>query len=104
MKPVGYMILKGVHHKFQNLEIMRIAVSDKQKGYGKEAMSLAKQVAFGQMKVHRLWLDVHEDNRPAQRLYESLGFRYEGTLRDVVKFDDQYASMRIYSILATELS
>lgn len=101
--PVGYMIVAGVHDRNKAVELRRIVVTEKGNGYGREALSLLIQVTFDDLGANRLWLDVREENRSAQKLYESLGFRYEGTLREAVRFGDMFATIRIYSILRSDL-
>jgi [ribosomal protein S5]-alanine N-acetyltransferase len=51
------------------------------RGYGTEATRLAVAHAFGAMRLNRVWLHVFADNPAAIRVYEKLGFRREGVLR-----------------------
>src|SRR5688500_11610730 len=71
---VGYIILAGLADVNQSIEFRRIVVTEKGKGYGKEALRLVKKLAFDELKAHRLWLDVKEHNVRARHLYESEGF------------------------------
>ncbi len=101
-KLVGYMILFGLSAKNKSLEIRRITINEKGFGYGREALKLIKQLCFEDLKYHRLWLDVYDDNIRAIGLYESERFVQEGLLRDNTKIGNGYRSQRIYSILEHE--
>ena len=101
-KLVGHMILFGLVTKNKSLEFRRITINEKGFGYGREALKLLKQWCFEDLKYHRLWLDVYEDNIRAIGLYESEGFVQEGLLRDHTKIGNAYRSQRIYSLLEHE--
>ena len=99
---VGYVILAGLADTNQNLELRRIVVTDKGKGYGKEALRLVKRLAFEELKAHRLWLDVKEHNLRARHLYESEGFVAEGVLRECIKAEVGFESLVVMSMLYGE--
>ncbi len=101
---VGYLILQGMNDPHLNLQIRRIVVTEKGQGYGRKALQLAKQIAFEQCSIHRLWLDVKTHNPRARALYESEGFVYEGTLRECIKVGDRFESLAVLSILREEYS
>lgn len=96
---VGYVILAGLTNKNKALELMRIVVTEKNKGYGRQALEMIKKTAFEELKFHRLWLDVKEHNILAKQLYEKVGFIEEGLLRDCVLVDNNYESLFVLSIL-----
>lgn len=98
----GYLILAGLTDANRNLELRRIVVTEKEKGYGKEALRLGKKLAFGDLKAHRLWLDVKEHNVRARHVYESEGFVVEGVLRDCLKTETGYESLVLMSVLQRE--
>ncbi|WP_315969956.1 GNAT family protein [Brevibacillus massiliensis] len=81
---------------------MRIVITDKGKGYGKEATGLIQDFVFTQLKAHRLWLDVKDHNLRAIHVYESAGFQVEGKLRECIRTDDRYESLIIMGILERE--
>ena len=51
-------------------------------GIASAALRMAIARGFEQHKLYRIWLTVHERNARAISLYEKLGFRHEGVLRD----------------------
>jgi diamine N-acetyltransferase len=99
---VGYIILAGLADANQSVEFRRIVVTEKGKGYGKEALRLVKKLAFEELKAHRLWLDVQEHNVRARGLYESEGFVAEGVLRECIKADVGFESLVVMSMLSGE--
>jgi ribosomal-protein-alanine N-acetyltransferase len=51
------------------------------KGYGTEATRLIVDHAFATMNLNRVWLQVIEYNERGLRIYEKIGFKKEGLLR-----------------------
>jgi diamine N-acetyltransferase len=99
---VGYMILAGLAEANSNIELRRLVVTLKGKGYGRQALRLIKARAFETLEAHRLWLDVKEQNLRARQLYESEGFVVEGVLRECVKGEAGWESLIVMSILRDE--
>lgn len=99
---IGYILLDGIHNAHKTIELTRIVIKEKGKGYGKQALKMIKKLCFQHLNCHRLWLDVFEDNKNAINLYTKEGFTYEGTLRECKKIKDNYHSMCIMSILEHE--
>lgn len=101
-KSVGYAITAGIKDANKAIELRRIVVVEKGKGYGKAAIQLYKKLAFEEFKAHRLWLDVREYNTKARDLYKALGFVEEGYIRECILVDNKYVSHYIMSILEQE--
>lgn len=99
---VGYIILAGLSVPNLNIELKRIVITEKSKGFGRSAIKIVKHYAFEQLHTHRLWLDVIERNNRAKSLYESEGFYVEGVLRECLKTTDGYQSLILMSILEQE--
>jgi len=100
--PVGYLIIAGLESPHQSIEFRRIVITEKGKGYGRNALQLVKKFAFEGQGAHRLWLDVKDHNSRARRLYRSAGFIEEGTLRECFKTEDGFESLVIMSMLDNE--
>ena len=60
------------------------------------------RIAFRELGAHRLYLDVFDDNARARHLYESLGFQYEGVMREAAQRDGQWCNLRLMSMLEKE--
>lgn len=99
---IGYIIMAGLKNVNHSIEFRRIVITDKGKGYGREALRLVKELAFTKLGAHRLWLDVREKNARARYVYRSLGFTEEGKLRECILFDKAYESLIMMSILENE--
>lgn len=55
--------------------------NERSNGYGTAAVNQVLQHAFQDLGLHRVYLFVLEDNKPAIRTYEKCGFAVEGRLR-----------------------
>ncbi|WP_391557009.1 GNAT family N-acetyltransferase [Robertmurraya sp.] len=100
--PVGYLILAGLTNPNQSIELVRITIREKGKGYGKEAFRLVKDWVFTKTNANRLWLDVKTTNDRAVKLYEKQGFTKEGTLRECLLTEGTFESLHIMAILKRE--
>jgi RimJ/RimL family protein N-acetyltransferase len=72
------------------------------RGYGREALRLLMAYAFERLHLHRVELEVFAFNPRAQHVYEQLGFRREGVLRDVLFLDGVFHDAIVMSILEDE--
>lgn len=63
------------------------------RGVGAAMMAWAVDWARDQAGLHKLSLQVHEHNDGARRLYEKLGFAYEGVLRDEALCGGRYVDL-----------
>jgi len=71
-EPVGYVILQQV--RSERVELRRIAISRKGRGYGRRALRETKRVVFEEWGAAVLWLDVFDFNTRAKALYEAEGW------------------------------
>jgi ribosomal-protein-alanine N-acetyltransferase len=53
--------------------------------------------------IHRIEAHVEEGNSDSYRVLERCGFIYEGTMRDCEIKDGNYISLRMYSLLSTDV-
>ncbi|MCY8378819.1 GNAT family N-acetyltransferase [Bacillus haynesii] len=53
-EPVGYIIIDGLENPNKSLELRRITIAKKGKGYGKEALKIIKNWAFHVFNANRL--------------------------------------------------
>lgn len=84
------------------IELRRVVIVDKGRGYGRAVVRTVKELAFGELHAHRLWLDVKVHNDRARVLYLEEGFVEEGTLRECVRAPDGYESLVVMSLLRNE--
>jgi RimJ/RimL family protein N-acetyltransferase len=100
-RPVGFVLLR-LHPEQRAVELRRLAVTVKGRGYGRAALRLAMALAFEEHDAHRLWLDVKPHNERARSLYRSAGFVEEGLLRDALYYGGVFESLVIMSVLRPE--
>ena len=99
---VGFVIIRGLENPNGSVELMRLVVTEKSKGYGPMILDQVKTLVFEKYAAHRLWLDVVEHNERARKIYERLGFVKEGMLRESDLYNGVYRSQIIMSILKKE--
>jgi diamine N-acetyltransferase len=100
----GFLILIGCRNQHHAIELKRMVVRDKQKGFGRAALKVVKKIAFDDLGAHRFWLDIKKSNTRAQALYRSEGFFFEGELREAVKTPHGYDSLVVMSMLQEEFA
>lgn len=82
-----------------------IMIGDKSfwnKGYGTETMELLLRHGFETLNLHRIYLRVYSTNPRAKRAYEKAGFILEGSMREAVYQNGQYANIHFMSVLRPE--
>jgi aminoglycoside 6'-N-acetyltransferase len=72
------------------------------KGYAKEAVKLLLDYLFSGYPLVRISAFTDEENLPAQKVMERVGFRREGILRGAMFRDGQWRDIAIYGILRQE--
>jgi diamine N-acetyltransferase len=101
-RSIGYLILSGLTSPHRNIELTRIVMVEPGRGDGKLALRLIIKKVFEEYGAHRFWLDVFEFNQRARKVYQAVGFREEGLLREAIKRGDEYYSLIILSLLDRE--
>ncbi|MBW2030719.1 MAG: GNAT family N-acetyltransferase [Deltaproteobacteria bacterium] len=71
-------------------------------GLAKEAMGLIIEHAFNKLNLHKLTGGMYSSNEGSKRLFEAMGFRKEGELREQVKVRGEYISVLKYGLTAYE--
>ncbi|MCH5258616.1 MAG: GNAT family N-acetyltransferase [Lachnospiraceae bacterium] len=72
--PIGFIIFCDMRAVKEQMQLKRIAIIDKGKGYGKEALLLAQRLAFEVFDTKNLYLGTKETNLRAQSIYKAIGF------------------------------
>ena len=72
------------------------------KGYGTEATRLVVRHAFEELRLNRVQLQVYEYNLRGIRVYEKVGFRREGVLRQEHVYDGRFWDTVVMAILREE--
>jgi RimJ/RimL family protein N-acetyltransferase len=82
-----------------------ISIGDKEqwdRGYGTEATRLLLAHCFEVLNLNRVWLQVYEYNGRGIHVYEKLGFRVEGRLRQHTFRDGRYWDVITMGVLREE--
>ena len=88
---IGFIALDGLDWIARSGWV-RIGIGDtayRGKGYATEAMRLLLRYAFDGLNLNRVNLNVVSYTERAIRSYEQVGFRYEGTQREVICKEEQ---------------
>lgn len=83
---IGYKFASRYHHQ----------------GYASEAVEKLIDIAFTELKLHRICARVQEENFPSIRLIEGLGFEKEGVCRHYMRMRGQWMDHLQYSLIAPE--
>jgi RimJ/RimL family protein N-acetyltransferase len=82
-----------------------IAIGDKAewgKGFGTEVTRLMTGYGFERLNLNRLWLHVYDTNPGAARVYERVGYRREGVLRQARWQSTRYVDTIVMGMLREE--
>jgi RimJ/RimL family protein N-acetyltransferase len=72
------------------------------RGLGTEATRLILGHAFDTVGVHRVELEVFAFNPRARRVYENVGFVYEGTKRQALRWQGEWVDTLVMAMLADD--
>lgn len=103
-RPIGQVGILRIYHPWRTADLtMIVGERDAQgKGYGREAMELALDYAFGSLGLHRIAIAVVGFNERAIGFYEKLGFRREGVQRDGYYYGHRWHDFIMMSLLEHE--
>jgi len=101
---VGNISLHAIDatNRFAEVGILIGEAGARGKGYGTEALRLLAAHAFGRMNLHKLNAGVVDGNEASRRLFEKVGFRREGILREHVYAGGRHVDALRYGLLRRE--
>lgn len=101
---MGTISLKHISRIDKNAEY---AIVTRSKAHGTGlAYKATKEIikyAFEELGLHRVYLNVLEENERANRFYEKVGFTYEGKSIDHLFLDNTYKNLNWYGIVCNEI-
>lgn len=103
-KPVGTCAFMNYDDRNRNAELA-LVIGDKSywsQGVGTMALKELLKMGFDGLNLHKLYLHVFDFNKRAIGLYEKLGFKREGILRDMHFHEGKYEDVLYYGLLASE--
>lgn len=104
LRYIGGIDLTSIEETDRNavLSIVIGCAADRNKGYGSEALGLLLRHAFKEMWLHRVSLNVYEENKAAVRCYVKNGFRMEGRRREQTLVNGRYIDLVQMGLLESE--
>jgi RimJ/RimL family protein N-acetyltransferase len=69
------------------------------RGFGTEAVNLATSFCFEVLRMHKVHLNVVDENRAAVRIYEKNGFVTEGLLKDHIFLGGRFYDLRLMGLM-----
>ena len=102
---IGYTILKDLDHKNRQAEIgLYLDPKYQGKGYGSDAFRALIRHTFHELNLHRVYLQVIDFNERAIKMYEKLGFKTDGRLRQAYFTQNKYCDIVVMSMLENEFA
>ena len=101
---IGLVGLKDINYINQSAEFYVIigARNIQGKGYGTEATKLMVRYGFMELNLNRIQTQDMEENVGGWRADEKAGFKFEGTLRELIPRFGKFHDVRVYSLLRRE--
>ena len=102
---VGHAELSRLDRQNRSATVSRLLVGDKSsrgKGIGAQIVSALLDIAFGELKLHRVDLYVLDLNVAAIRLYEGLGFKTEGHFVEARRAGGKFWNVYYMALLEDE--
>ena len=72
------------------------------KGYAIEAARLLLDYGFRELGLNKMWTEIYVFDKKKKKLYDRLGFRVDGVLRDNYFYNGKFWNSYILSILSSE--
>jgi len=102
---VGKIRTNQFNQQFGRTELgLWISPEHQGNGYGTEASRLMIGYAFDQLRYHKVKTRVSKSNRASQKIWEKLGFKKEGELREQNFTDGRFENYYFYGVLEDEWS
>ncbi len=80
-KPAGYALFAELDEPSGAVELRRLALDVAGGGRGMAFVRALTDYGFAELGARRVWLDASGENLRAQKIYERVGYRLEGRLR-----------------------
>lgn len=96
---IGTISLKNINKIDNNAEYAIVTMAEAHgKGYAFQASKEILKYAFNELKLHKIYLNVLEENVRANKFYEKCGFRYEGMSKELLYINGKYHNVNWYAI------
>jgi len=96
---LGTVSLKNISKEDKNAEYAIVTRKKAQgNGYAFAATIELLRYAFEELKLHKVYLNVLEENIRADKFYQKVGFAYEGMAKEHIIIQNTYRNLKWYSI------
>lgn len=100
---IGYLSLRRMNPTDRNAEFgIALGPAHWNQGCGTDATRTLIRFAFAEMNLHRVTLRVADYNPRARRVYEKVGFKVEGVLREARWWNGAWHDTIVMGLLAHE--
>lgn len=100
---VGHTGLQDINHPHGNAVVFVFVRKDmRRRGLALRSLALMLDLAFFQLRLHRMTTYVHSNNYPSVALIERLGFLDEGCMREGCFFDGKFHDVKVVGMLTDE--
>ncbi len=79
-----------LRNRHAELSIWMVSAEQRGQGYGTEAVRLLLMYAFEVLRLDKVYLGAYDFNEGGLRVYERLGFHYEGRLQNMLHYEGRY--------------
>lgn len=73
------------------------------KGVTPTCVAMATDIAFQQLRLHRMEICIRPENRPSLRVVQKLGFRYEGLRKNFIHINGGWRDHYAFALTADEV-
>lgn len=100
---VGIVSLEDIEKDISTADIgIWVSPENQKNGYGTEAAKLITDYGFKELNYHRIFARTDEENEKSKRVWEKLGFKKEGELREQTFRNGEFKDIWIYGVLEHE--
>lgn len=101
--PVGFTGLQDLNLTYGNgVLFVYIDRNHRRLGLALRAFALLLDMAYRQLRLHRVTTYVQSENHPSLKLINRIGFQHEGRLRESCFFNGRYRNVDVVGLLAPE--
>ena len=102
---LGTVILSDINYKqgTAQIHIKMGSGAVRRKGFGYDALKTMVTYAFNELRLHCVYAEVLEYNKPSQALFEKCGFQKDGILRARAFKGGCYVNVIAYSVMVEEV-
>ena len=102
-EPIGHTGLQEISYAHGNGVVFIYVKKDMRRhGIGLRATALLLDLAYFQLRLHRITTYFHADNAASASLVKRLGFSDEGRMREAYFYDGEFGDVEIVGLLASE--